>query len=973
MTELSPHIKTYVFKLGLTVCLMFSWLSLSSQNAADNPNLESFNVTINFVEVGSYIFPAYYEDPNVLYLPAADLMSVLKIVTNISFEGQVVKGFVETEDVSYEINLTKRFITFMDSTLKLDEGDVMMDLGTLYIRTRVLERVFGFKIEFDFRSLEAIFTSKFELPIVKFKKLEKERDKIQGKDVSMKFDTIIPRDYKWLKGGMIDWSVASSQSQDYAGELRMELGLGAEFLGGETNLYLNWSKDYGMNREQQQYSWRWADNEAKVVKQIQLGRISSRSIASLLSPVDGFVISNTPTSVRKALGNYRIQDHTEPDWIIELYVNNILVSYTRSDASGFYTFTVPIIYGTSNMVLRFYGPGGEVRSEEKRFNMPYNMLPSGEFEYKISGGALLDSVNAKFGKVELNYGLTRWLTAGAGVEYLSSIADNPEIPFVNFTFQPFSNLLITGEYAYKVRSKGTINLTLPGNSSMELAYARYTPDQKAIIYNYLEEKSGSLSVPYKIRNFSGYGKVGLRQNVYSTFTYNTGELMLSGNLRSYSVNMSNFMNWTDAGNSNIYANLSMGYKFGKNLTLRPSTQYNYSTNKLISYKAELESKIFPGCNASLRFENSLLSNYKSINISFRYDFPFMASYISSGYGNKRIQASESVKGSFAFGSGKKYIHIDKRGAVGRCGISVETFVDLNFNGIRDKGEPSAERIKVRCSGGQVFERDKDSIIRIMGLEPFVSYNLLLDESGFQNLTWKLPFKSIRVVTDPNQYKKISIPILPMGEISGLIADQNGNGIGRILVTFTDSTGHKFAKTLTESDGYFTFIGFKPGKYSVSIDSMQLRILHKEVDPVFIEVKPDIEGDIVDAGALVWRNETGYVEEVKVPEQTVVRPEPKEIILISKKAQGLSVIKLVPWSMEIAVIYYKDGTYCLQLGAYNNLASAEKAAARIKKTISDINIDLVEENKIIKVRTERVSNRIEIIKLARRIQSTGLLK
>ena len=973
MTYLSPHIKTIVFKLGLTICLFFAGLPLSGQNAADNPNLESFNVTINFYDVGSYIFPAFYEDPDVLYLPAADLMNLLKIVTKITSEGQVVKGFVETEDVPYEINLPKRFITFKDSTIKLGEGDAMMDMGTLYLRTGVLEKAFGFTVDFNFRSLTALFKSKFELPVVKLKKREKEREKLQGSENDLKFDTIIPRNYQWIRGGMVDWSVASSQSPGYSSEIRMELGLGAEIFGGETNLLLNWSNDYGMNREQQQYSWRWADNDAKVVKQVQLGRVSSRSIASLLSPVDGFVISNTPTSVRKALGNYRIQDHTEPDWVVELYVNNILISYTRADASGFYTFTIPIMYGTSNMVLRFYGPGGEVRSEEKRFNMPYNMLPSREFEYKISGGALLDSMNSKFGKVEVNYGLSRWLTAGAGVEYLTSIIDNPEIPFVNFTFQPFSSLLITGEYAYKVRTKGTMNLTLFGKSTLEFLYASYTPGQKAIIYNYLKEKSGSLSVPYKIRNFSGYGKVGVRQNVYSTFTYNTGELMLSGNVRSYSVNMSNFMNWTDAGNSNIYANLSMGYKFGKNVTFRPSTQYNYSTNKFISYKAEIESKIFTVGNASLRFENSLLSNYKSINLSFRYDIPFMSSYVSIGYGSKRIQASESVKGSFAFGSGKKYVHIDKRGSVGRCGISVETFVDLNFNGVRDNGEPTAERIKVRCSGGQVFERDNDSIIRIIGLEPFVSYNLLLDESGFENLTWKLPFKSIRVITDPNQFKKISIPILPMGEISGLIADQNGNGIGRILVTFTDSTGNQFAKTLTESDGYFTYIGFKPGKYSISIDSMQLRILHKEVDPIIIDVKPDIEGDIVDAGALVWRNEAGYVEEVKVPEPAVHRPEPKEIILVSKKAQGLSVVKIVPWSMEIAVIYYRDGTYCLQLGAYNNMASAEKAVARIKRTISDISIDLVEENKIVKVRTERATNRIEVIKLARRIQAAGLLK
>jgi len=973
MTEFHPlRKKTLVFRLGVTIYLLLSGLSLSGQNALDKNNLEAFNVTINFEEIGAYTFPAFYEDPDGLFLPVDDLMNLLKIVRTVTSEGQIIKGYVETEDVSYEINYPKRFITFKDSTVKLAESDALMDMGTLYVRNTALERAFGFKIVFDFRSLSATFSSRFELPVVKLKKLGKAREKLKGKEEGVAFDTIIKRDYHWLKGGMLDWSVASSQSKEYSGDTRMELGLGAELFGGETNVFLNWSNEYGMNREQQQYYWRWADNNSKVVKQVQLGRISSRSIASLLSPVDGLIISNTPTSVRKALGDYEITDYTDPDWLVELYVNNVLISYTRADASGFYKFSVPIVYGTSNMMLRFYGPGGEVRSQEKKFNMPYNMLPTGEMEYRVSGGALLDSTNAKFGKVELSYGIATWLTAGAGVEYLTSIAVNPAIPFANFTFQPFSSLLITGEYAYKVRAKGTMNITLPAHSTMELAYAKYTPGQQAIIYNYLEERSGSVSVPYRIRNFAGYGKASIRQNIYSNFNYNSGELMLSGNLSNYTMNLSNFVNWTGTGSSNIYANLTLGAKFGKNINIRPSVQYNYTTQKLISFKTELETKLFTNGHLALRYENNFSGNSSSVNATFRYDFPFMSTNFSSGYGNKQLQASESARGSFAFGSGNKYVRADKRGTVGRSGITIEPFVDINFNGIRDKGEPFTERIKVRCSGGQVFERLNDSILRIVGLEPFTEYTLLLDEAGFESLTWRLPFKNIKVTTDPNQFKKISIPVLPMGEISGIVNDTKGNGIGRILIVFKDSRGKEIAKTLSESDGYFSYIGFRPGDYYVGIDSLQLRILKKEVDPVKVIVRPDLQGDIADAGTVVWRNMPGYVEDtVKEAEQPVSKPGVIEKPVI-QSMQGLKVTKIVPWSMEIAVIYYSDGSYCLQLGAYSTMPPAEKLRNKIMKAMPDVNIELVEENKIIKVRTERVVNRVKAIKLAIKIQSAGLL-
>ncbi|MDP4278438.1 MAG: hypothetical protein Q8914_12505, partial [Bacteroidota bacterium] len=498
MTVLQPHHnKTSILKLCMTVYLLAASFNSYSQDTFDNSNLDAFNVTVKFDEIGSYVFPALYEDPNGLYLPVDALFNLLKIVNTPSSDGQVVKGYVETPDNAFEINLPERFVTFKGEKTKIDKGEATMDMGSVYLRSSVYERAFGFKISFNFRALLATFTSGFELPVIKLKKQEQAREKLNSKGESVAYDTILKRDYHWFKGGMFDWSVASSQAKGYTNETRVELGGGSEILGGETNIFLNASNVYGMKREQQQYSWRWANNDASLVRQIQLGRVNSRSIASLLSPVDGFVVSNTPTTVRKALGNYVISNYTSPDWYVELYVNNILTGYTKADASGFYSFAMPIVFGTSNITLRFYGPGGEMRSEEKTFNMPYNMMPKGEFEYRITGGELMDSLNSRYGRAEFSYGLFRTFTAGAGMEYLSSISTGPEIPFANFTFQPFSSMLITGEYAYNVRAKGTMNLTLPLHSTLELNYAKYTPGQKAIIYNYLEERSGSLSIPYR--------------------------------------------------------------------------------------------------------------------------------------------------------------------------------------------------------------------------------------------------------------------------------------------------------------------------------------------------------------------------------------------------------------------------------------------------------------------------------------------
>jgi len=254
----------------------------------------------------------------------------------------------------------------------------------------------------------------------------------------------------------------------------------------------------------------------------------------------------------------------------------------------------------------------------------------------------------------------------------------------------------------------------------------------------------------------------------------------------------------------------------------------------------------------LRYENSLLSNYQSVNMTFRYDFSFMSAYFSSGYGNKQFQASESANGSLAFGSGNKYVYADKGASVGRCGIVVEPFVDVNFNGTWDKGEPFIGDIKVRCNGGKVLENSKDSIVRIVGLEPFVDYTVILDESGFQNLTWHLPFKTIKVTTDPNQFKKINIAIQPMGEVTGMVVkdDQAGSGIGRILIDIFNKEGVLQTKTLSESDGYFSYLGLRPGDYFACVDSLQLSILKLKSDPIPFTIHPNVQGDVVDIGNIV---------------------------------------------------------------------------------------------------------------------------
>jgi outer membrane protein OmpA-like peptidoglycan-associated protein len=852
-----------------------------NQLTGDTTSYESFNVSVNFEKIGRKSFSALYQEPNEIYLPIAEVFDFLKIVHNVSNQGRLLSGYLLSENRTFEINYSKYEITYQGKKYAFSKNDMLMEMGVLFLKKEALEQVFDFRIKFDFRSLSAEFGADYELPLARLIKIEKARENLKKIQDVVVYDSVMPRNYHWFRPGMVDWSIASNQSQTYTGETRFGLATGVELLGGETNVWLTYSDKYHFEKSQQRYSWRWVDNNASIVKQVQIGRIYNRSIASLLSPVDGFVVTNASTAIQKALGTYQISNTTEPNWIVELYINNVLMDYTKTDPSGFYTFKVPIVYGTSNVTLRFYGPNGEERQEEKTFNMPYNMLPKGEFEYRVSGGQMLDVLHSKYGRAEANVGVSSWLTMGAGFEYLSSITTGPSIPFANFSFQPIPKLIITGEYAYQVRTKATLNYNFDNYSVLELNYSKYKEGQKAIIFNYLEERAASYSIPFKLNKLSVFMKTSLRQNIYSNFSYNTGEMMLSGYYHSFNANLSNFINWTDASNTNIYCNLAMGLKIGKGVSIRPSLQYNYISSNFISTKVEIEKQVLTKGYLTLGYENNFLSKYSSFNIAFRYDFSFMSTYVSTYFQNKQIQTAESARGSFAFGSGNKYVHASAREAVGRSGISIIPFIDVNFNGIQDNGEPTTNKLNVRCSGGQVFYRPSDSIVRIVGLEPFVDYTVLIDESNFENVALRLSKHNIKVTTDPNQFKTIRLAVHPMGELSGMVLDDTKKGIGRILLNIKDENDSVIAKVQSESDGYFSYLGLKPGKYKVSVDSLQQVLLNVKSNPKELDIKESVVGDVKDIGSieLVSRSNVEVISpEITIGKLTPVDKSIKYVVL-----------------------------------------------------------------------------------------------
>ena len=896
---LQAHIRTL-----LTIVFLISLLHpvvLKAQGADDD--YEEISVFLAVQGIGGYDITAIYKNDQI-YLPISEMFQVLKINQKTSEFNDTISGFYLDENNKYIISKPGHSVLIGGKLIQLSENELLStETSGLCLRLDQYGKLFALDCKFNFNSLSVELKTNLELPVIKELRLEQMRKNISRLRGEIKVDTTYERKYHLFRGGMADWAIYSTQITGGTTVTRASLGLGAEFLGGEANIELDYSTKTHFDRRQQLYHWRWANNETKLVKQVIVGKINSQSIASIYSPLIGTVITNAPTSFRRSFGSYTMSDFTEPGWTVELYINNVVVDFTTADAKGFYKFDIPLVYGSSNVEVRFYGPWGEERLKKQTINVPYTFLPKGEMQYTVAGAMVDDSTHSLFTRAETNFGITRHLTLGGGFEYLSSIASTPSIPFVTGSAQILNNFLLNGEYAYGVRTKALFSYSSPSNIVFDIDYAKYADEQKAIIFNYLEERKVRVSIPISINKFKAYSRFSFIQNILKETNYSTAEATISTYVKGVSANFTGNANWLKDKEPYIYGNLALGFRFFHTLSVRPQLQYDFSNKEMIFTKLELEENFSPRCNLSLMWENNFRSNINTVELTFKYDLAFVQTTFNTRISKDYILTGQSARGSFAFGSGNGKVIADIRTQVGRAGVTVIPFLDINNNNRRDDDEPITSGMDIRINGGRILSNSKDSIIRILDLEPFASYMLEFNDTQFDNIAWQIKNKTVSILMDPNQFKLLEVPIKIMGEINGMVFIKTGSRIkaqGRILINIFGEKGNFVASTQSESDGYYTYLGLAPGKYYAEIDRMQLTRLKyvSEPDRFDFDISPSINGDIIDNIEFVLSKQVPKVEEIAVvePEKEIVNPVEKEIAVVEPKIDEIE-----PAVDEVAVV------------------------------------------------------------------------
>jgi hypothetical protein len=342
----------------IALLLVFSANVLKSQDSY-NPDSEKpafvydeIPVLVQVKGAGNFYIDVLYTDNNLLYVNLEALFRSLKISCSVSHDGNQLNGIVGDGNQPYLVDYNSGMIKVGDETLYTDRG-LVKEIGSIYMESSLLDDAYGIMLNFNYRSLSILLKTDFELPVIKIERIEKMRNNLSKIKGEVTADTILKRDYHLLRFGTMDWALSSYQTWGQNTDNLFSLGVGSELLYGEADFKLNYYDNQKFDSRQLFYLWKWVDNDKKIIKQAQVGKISDQTISFINAPVIGATVRNSPTTIRKAKGFFTINEVTEPNWTVELYINNILVDYTKADASGLFVFKVPVVYGFNTLKLKF--------------------------------------------------------------------------------------------------------------------------------------------------------------------------------------------------------------------------------------------------------------------------------------------------------------------------------------------------------------------------------------------------------------------------------------------------------------------------------------------------------------------------------------------------------------------------------------------------------------------------------------------
>jgi hypothetical protein len=332
------------------------------------------------------------------------------------------------------------------------------------------------------------------------------QQKLRRETVALQDVRRLPLNRHNLAGGTLDWTVSSNPLED---DYFYDLTAGGMNLGGDLTIADSGTAGRGFESERFNPKWHYYFEDFNWITQAEVGDVITSG--PLARSLDGGRVTNRPQVQRTYFQTLRLNGYLGEGWEVELYVDNRLTDFMYTDQNGEYNFNVDIVYGSSLITLKMYGPNGEIRTEEQYVTIPYNLIPRNAIEYTLAAGqATRGRETGWFTQASGYYGVLENLTAGVAADLPVAEADSSQFTAaVDLTYQPLGNLTINSAFAPDYKASVAMNYSQLSVLSLNAEATRYFENPIRNITNREYSLSFSASAPLRIKG----RYFGLRYNV----------------------------------------------------------------------------------------------------------------------------------------------------------------------------------------------------------------------------------------------------------------------------------------------------------------------------------------------------------------------------------------------------------------------------------------------------------------------------
>ncbi len=855
------------------ILVFIGTLFTDSSLLAQNNNTEEIEVYPSFRYRGvinTVVVPYYKNDD--FFLPVNELFDLFLIESDT--KGLLTTGKFSFEQTPYSIDLEDLVVNFGDQVFQLNQDDFLIKDFDNYLRIDLFNEIFGLNFNFNLNSLTLSLETQRSLPVIEAAQRNQRRRIADSYSVAPQdYPLLSPRKISLIDGGFVDYSLTTFKSSDNL-SFNYNANLGIQLIGGDLQggVFGNESKS-ASNFTTNGLRWRYIIRDSPLISRVTIGQTALDGVLNL--NYSGIRVSNQPVEPRRLFDEYEVDGSTIPQSEVELFVNNTLVDFQRTDDLGNYRFLTPLYYGTSQLDVKIFGPTGQIIERSRKIQVPFSFLQKGEFNYYLNVGYLDNPIIGTTGRSQVyqangTLGLTNWLTAKAGVESYENFKTSYS---TTISSRISTNYILTLEGVSDAYVRSSLNAVYSNSASLGIDYTNFTGESS--IYNTSgndQQFLGNIFLPLKILK----KPINLRvssftrfrdQELFNTYRFNLTTRISKLNIRlGYTdrlIDSFNFLEPTELSRLDFSASYNISRspsvpEILKGAYLRAQVTTFPKANSIESAEFLLSRSIFRQGRFQLSYGRNFLADFNSIRFNFIIDFNKIRTNSTVTNVRSEYTMTQNFRGSIGYDSNFGNFLLTSRNQVGRSGTAVQLFVDNNSNGIYDETDEQISEGTLRIGRIGSSSIQKNGVIYYTMMQPYFKYNMEMNKASVANPMLVPEFERFSIITDPNTFKKIEIPFYMSGVLEGYVERENSKneltGVGGLKVLLK-STNKEFTKELrTFSDGSFYEYEVPPGEYEVYIDSTQLSIMNVDSYPekINVNVRSLPEGDFIEGLKIVLR-------------------------------------------------------------------------------------------------------------------------